>query len=105
MWLNFVSIPCSKYNGKYGEEGMEGQGDVSAAWREFLTAQGNALSEEDWKLCASFVFEQLPTTAWVRPDWPLAPAVGVWGGARGSAEGSVGGGHLLISPHSTTGRE
>ena len=42
---------------------MEGQGDVSAAWREFLTAQGNALSEEDWKLCARFVFEQLPTAA------------------------------------------
>ena len=82
MWLNFVSIPCSKYNGKYGEEGMEGQGDVSAAWREFLTAQGNALSEEDWKLCARFVFEQLPTAAYgfdpighLRPLWEFGEAL------------------------------
>lgn len=54
----------AKYNGKHGEDGSEGQLAVSAAWRQFLMEQGRALSEEDWKLCADFVFEKLPTEAY-----------------------------------------
>ena len=54
----------AKYNGKHGEEGMDGQLEVSTAWSEFLTAQGKELSEADWTLCASFVFEELPTAAY-----------------------------------------
>lgn len=58
-----------QYNGKYGEEGMRGQNKVSEAWRQFLTEQGKALSEEEWKMSVDFLFKELPTAAYGFPPY------------------------------------
>ena len=60
---------CGQYNGKYGEKGMDGQNKVSETWRGFLTEQGKALSDEDWKLAVDFLFEELPTAAYGFPAY------------------------------------
>lgn len=65
LLLKAITGPSrGKYNGKYGEEGMEGQNAVSCAWRAFLTANSKALSLDDWKLAAEFLFGATPTGAY-----------------------------------------
>ena len=70
LLLKAITGPsCGQYNGKYGERGMDGQNKVSEAWRGFLTEQGKALSEEDWKVAVDFLFKELPTAAYGFPAY------------------------------------